>query len=85
MSVLTVLFWYLAIGAIVAVRAFYRFKPILNKLYKLFEKEVPEWSFSVESGVHLAILIVPMIAWPVLLTRGWKMIFTNKPPKDDHL
>ncbi len=83
MSFLTVLFWYLAIGAVVAVRALYRFKPYLQKLYKLFQKEVPEWPFSVESGVHFAILIVPLIAWPLVVTKGWKMVFTNKSPEND--
>lgn len=76
MSILTILFWYLAIGALCYVRMSYRIKPYEEKLVDSFEKNVNYFPFNSTVGVYLTLIVSTILMWPALLLKP-RVLFSN--------
>lgn len=84
MTTLSILFWYVAIGALFYIRVYYRvIKANKEKLLKKFERKMGADLYSVDIDpytlMNIAALLACTLMWPFLLTKP-RVIFTNVGP-----
>jgi len=80
----SLIFWYLCIGCIIAVRAWFRIKPYLPDIIKKCEEDRPNDSdLTSETLVLLAVSFGSVFTWPLLVFKlipFCRLMFTNKYP-----
>lgn len=79
MSIMTALFWYVAIGSACYVRMHYRMRPYKEYMLRFWTKAVPDLNPNVAN--EASNLIVCILIWPMVIT-SIKTFWTNKDIRD---